>query len=718
MLPQIKQVVPQLESLPTHWQTAILRNYRFVPATRLAQVLGCTEEQIHQEAARMGLRRGEADPRWLTDGYITLIRNNWYLLPYEQLLELLQWDEARLEYSLTKDDFLNTKLGNMKPNCARVVYAPLTDEQLAQTEKVARTIRHYDTSDRACFNFFPPSDKPAAITPRQGKNMRMVHGYLTPCGDAFIEDTRSHLPDELLDRYAECGINSLFIHGVLATLSPYPFDPEVSRDYPIRRAHLRDLVERAGKRGIKICLYLNEPRALPVSWFGTRVPAEAMGHRIGDMAALCLQTEVGRDYLYHAVRDLFEAVPDIGSVFTITKSENFTHCTYSRITPEACTCPRCSKLPIEALPAITNNIIMEAIRDSGSKAELIANLWGWSPFLGWTEEQTSHALEILDRDVSALGISEYDLAIEKGGVKWKVIDYSISNPGPSEVTRKTLMRAAEIGHKIYAKIQVNCSWECSAVPYLPVFDLELEHLQNLHALGVENLMMTWTLGGYPSIAYDMVADYMENPDGFSMELWYEKHFGRNAAEVHRAVELLCCGFREYPFSVTMVYHSPKNLGPANLWQWDAEQKHSNMVSYAFDDYEKWISPYPIEIYLSQFEKVIADWSQGCEVLSSMKGNPLIEEMALFARVALLHFRSDLVHTRYAFAKRDIAGNREMLFGLLDEEREITEELLALIAKSPLIGYETSNHYFYTERNLIEKMAQLEILEKQLHEKGV
>ena len=67
MLPQIKQVGPQLESLPTHWQTAILRNYRFVPATRLAQVLGCTEEQIHQEAARMGLRRGEADPRWLTE---------------------------------------------------------------------------------------------------------------------------------------------------------------------------------------------------------------------------------------------------------------------------------------------------------------------------------------------------------------------------------------------------------------------------------------------------------------------------------------------------------------------------------------------------------------------------------------------------------------------------------------------------------------------------
>ena len=717
MLPPLKKIIPQLESLPTHWQTAILRNYRLAPTSRIAQILECTEEQVHQEAERMGLRRGEADPRWMTEGYITLIRNNWYLLPYEQLLELLQWDEARLDYSLAKDDFLSTKLGRMKPECERVVYAPLTKEQIAQTEQTARMIHHYDTSDRAYFNFFPPSDRPAVSTHRQGKNMRMVHGYLTPCGDAFLEDTRSHLPDELLDRYAECGINALFIHGVLATLSPYPFDPEVSRDYPIRRAHLRDLVERAGKRGIKICLYLNEPRALPVSWFGTRVSADAMGHRIGDMAALCLLTKEGRDYLYHAVRDLFEAVPDIGSVFTITKSENFTHCTYGGYSLDTCTCPRCSKLPVEALPPMVNNIIMEAIRDSGSKAELIANLWGWSPALGWSEEQTNHALALLDRGVAALGISDYDLAIEKGGIKSNVIDYSISNPGPSEVTRKALVKAAELGHKSYAKVQINCSWECSVVPYLPVFDLELEHLQKLHAIGVDDLMLTWTLGGYPSIAYDMVADYQENPDGFSMERWYEKHFGANAAEIHHAVKLLCDGFSELPFSVRMLYFSPKNLGPANLWSLSPDEKFSCMVCYSYDDYEKWIHPYPLEIYMSQMEKLIGIWQEGCEALSVIEGDALAKEMLLYARVALMHFKADLIHTRYADAKRDLANNRDILFGLLAEERAVIEELLTLTAQSPLIGYETSNHYFYTERNLIEKMTQLEILEKQLKERG-
>ncbi len=101
----------------------------------------------------------------------------------------------------------------------------------------------------------------------------------------------------------------------------------------------------------------------------------------------------------------------------------------------------------------------------------------------------------------------------------------------------------------------------------------------------------------------------------------------------------------------------------------------------------------------------------------MEGNPLIEELTLFARVALLHFRADLIHTRYAHAKRDLEKNRERLLALLNEEREVTAELLALAEQSPLIGYETSNHYFYTERNLIEKLVQMDELEKQLLEKG-
>lgn len=714
MLPEVKSVPLPPDDFPCRWQTVIFRNFGMVPAEHLARVLNCTADDIDREARRLGLRPREYDPAWLTRGYITIIRNNWYLLPYEQLLTLLNFSEERLAFSLEKDDFLDVKLGRFKPACEPIAYAPLTAEQIAETERIAQIIRRYDVSDRAYFDFFPQEHTPKPLTPRRGDAVRLVHGYLTPCGDAFLEDTSSHLPDTLLDRYAEQGVNALFVHGVLSSLSPYPFDPSLSRDYPTRRAHLRDLVTRAGKRGIRIYLYFNEPRALPESLFGTTADASMMGHRQSGHAALCLQTEGARAYFYGAVKDLFTDIPDIGGILSITMSENFTHCTYGR----ACNCPRCSSLPVGTVAAQVNNIMMQAIRDSSSHAELIASMWGWSPFMGWTEEQTAHAISLLDPEIAVMGISEYDLAIEKGGVKGRVIDYSISNPGPSEITRKTLLCAAEMGHKIYAKVQVSCSWECSSVPYLPVFDLELEHLQNLTRIGVNDLMLTWTLGGYPSLTYDLVADYLEDPDGFSTERWYEKQFGENAETVHRAVEQFCRGFRELPFSLSMLYDSPKNLGVANTWSLEPEGKRSTMVCYSFDDYETWINPYPLDVYLSQFRRLIADWRAGCETLAQAAQDAKTAELLLFARVALAHFRADLLHTEFAHAKRDLAGNRERLRELIEEEHGLTQELLTLAAQSPLVGYETSNHYFYTERNLIEKLIRLDTMRRQLSDMTV
>ncbi len=46
-----------------------------------------------------------------TRGYVTLIRRNWQLLPYEQLLELLEMTPEQLAFTLREDDYLWVKLG-------------------------------------------------------------------------------------------------------------------------------------------------------------------------------------------------------------------------------------------------------------------------------------------------------------------------------------------------------------------------------------------------------------------------------------------------------------------------------------------------------------------------------------------------------------------------------------------------------------------------------
>jgi hypothetical protein len=56
-------------------------------------------------------------PKMKGRGYITLIRRNWHLSPYDQLLELVEMTPERLAFALREDDFLWIKLGGLKPKC-------------------------------------------------------------------------------------------------------------------------------------------------------------------------------------------------------------------------------------------------------------------------------------------------------------------------------------------------------------------------------------------------------------------------------------------------------------------------------------------------------------------------------------------------------------------------------------------------------------------------
>jgi len=708
MLPAIKAMTPERNNFSTRWQTVIFRNYRMVPSRTIAQVLGCTEADVEREARRMGLRPGPCDPDWLSRGHITLIRNNWYLLPYEQLMTLIGFSRERLDFVLAKDDFLWVKLGRTKPDCLPVAYCPLTPEQEAETAEIAKIVSGWDISGRKMFDFYrDPADTKPGVTTSPDGGLRMVHPYLTPCADPFLEDTRTHLPDALLDDYARVGVNAFVIHATLSTISPDPFDPEQSRDYPLRRRNLQDLICRAGKRGIRIYLYLNEPRAVPRDVFD-RYGKPELGGRTTDegLVSLCLEVEENRAYLYNAVHDLFAALPGIGGVVSTTMSENKTHCLSSKKT----NCPRCGALPMETMPVRVNNIIHQAIRDAGSGADVIATLWGW------TDEQIGCGIPKLHPDICVWSVSEWGMPTNKGGVPYHVVDYSISNPGPSEMTCRAFAAALACRHRVCAKVQVSNSWELSAVPYLPVFDLELEHLQNLHAIGTRDYQLTWTLGSYPSLTFDMISAYLAAPETFSLPQWYETHFGAAAQTVHAAVKHFCRGFREYPFSCEVIYRSAKNMGVANRWSLTKNENQSTMVCWTFDDVEYFTYPYPSDVFVGQMEKLLEAWDEGCALLETVAhSSAAATELTLFAKVARNHIRADVVHTKYALCKRrlpDSAGEMREIFA---QERALVEELLQLLPQSTLIGYETANHYFYTERDLMEKLVQLRGMEQELNE---
>ena len=83
-LPQLGKDAISLSHFPTRHQAFIFRAYEYVPPSKIAQILGTTEENVRQAAQDMGLTKFCDSNIWIEKGYITIIRRMWHILPYEQ----------------------------------------------------------------------------------------------------------------------------------------------------------------------------------------------------------------------------------------------------------------------------------------------------------------------------------------------------------------------------------------------------------------------------------------------------------------------------------------------------------------------------------------------------------------------------------------------------------------------------------------------------------
>ena len=142
----------ELPHFPARWQAFVWRNWGLVPTARIAQVLGCSETEIRQAAADMGLSSNPiVNPKWLSHGYLTLIRNNWHLLSYAQLLKLLGWTPEKMAYTLKEEDFFWIKLGSLKPECPELKYEALTTEQKTPTVRLRESLRKHIPADNMSY---------------------------------------------------------------------------------------------------------------------------------------------------------------------------------------------------------------------------------------------------------------------------------------------------------------------------------------------------------------------------------------------------------------------------------------------------------------------------------------------------------------------------------------------------------------------------------------
>ncbi len=799
---------------PSLMQAFIFKNWNMVDKHRIAEVLETSVENVEYEASRMGLLPQGDVSVWIKKGYITIIRDNWHLLPYEQLLKLLGWTEEKLALVLKEDDFLGIKLGSAKPVCQKLVYSKLTEEQIKETQKIKiqmeDIIKNTPENARAPFDFAysdlqnvsdedfdkekvaldntwhisnETSDdfvsKAAERFTNTLKNrwgidlcgdmkeislsflpmreeeyheiiieeekieikagalagiiralyrledlMNLLGGAYLPLGEfkrkprfgsryiypfcglyeqAFDVDSREYCPDELLEQYARVGVNGIWLQAILYRITEFPFAPEMSEGWQKRQKNLIDFIQRAKAYGIKIYLYINEPRGMSVEFY-EKYP-QFRGSIKGKSTCMCTASQEIKDYLKDAVKSLCSSVRGIGGIFTITMSENPTHCKSISYKVEKY-CERCvDKKPWELVSEV-NSIIADAAHSVDKSIKVIAWDWAWIKDAGFDEGDVEKCIGAMPKDVAVMCKRETNIIFSRGGVENFVVDYSVSVDGLSEDSLKAWNYAKNEGYETAAKVQVNNTWECSTTPYIPVYRKIFNQIKSLLDININHLMLSWTLGGYPSPTIKMLSEmfFIENDN---TEVDFDKAlkmlYGKKAEEIKKVSDIYCEAFSQFPFNIGVLYNGPQNGGPSNLLYYEPTGFSATMTCYTYDDLEKWRGIYPVDVLEKQYGLVCGKWKEGLELLTDKEG-----EFYDISFVSYSLFQSSYNQVRFVKLRNEFLENksqviRKELLEIIRNEKELAKEVYKIMCIRPEVGYEAANHYYFSLDSLKEKI---------------
>ncbi|PVD52924.1 hypothetical protein DC498_08235 [Terrimonas sp.] len=721
------------EHLPNRLYAFVWRNWNLVDPEIMGKTIGCNAEDIINMAASMGLPPYKPNvPDFDRRIYITVIRRNWHLLPYAQLLILLNMNSNELSVALKEDDALFIKLGNLKPQIEELKYTAPDKNAIRSASKIKRIAQQYFRGQ----NTFPPfqfiedlrdasGKKNTNVYPSdKEKSPRIVYSYFGIYGDPLSDTLQDLYPDGLMEKLSQSGVNGIWMHVVLNQIAPGgTLFPEFGEGHALRIQNLNRIVERAKRYGIDIYLYINEPRAMDSTFFINRAPMR--GTREGNYYAMCTSSEEVQHWMRDALAYVFSNVPGLGGVLTITASENFTNCA-SHGNQKGC--ERCSRRSYAEIIGGVNRMIEEGVHKGNPDAKVIVWDWGWH-----NHGLAPDVIAALPDNVYLMSVSEWAKPIERGGVNSEVGEYSISAVGPGPRALQNWKWAKERGLKTMAKVQVNNTWELSSVPWLPVPDLVMRHMTALSDVKTDGLMLSWSLGGYPSPTLK-IADRISNHSELSKEEMLnelaEERYGRSAVKaIRKAWTAFSNAFEQFPYGGHTLYNAPQQLGPANLLYEKPTGYKATMVGFPYDDLQSWKGVYPANIFAQQFKKVADGWIDGLkyfkQAIAMADSSHRIIAMADedIAKAAYLHFASVANQVAYIINRdklleKDLSSSdkikiREELRHILKQEIQLASELFEICSRDSRIGYEASNQYYYVLQDLVEKVINCNYLLHQL-----
>ena len=579
-------------------------------------------------------------------------------------------------------------------------------------------------------------------------NPRIIRSPFSDYYGDEIENCLQDYPERYLKEIAREGYNGIWLRVILGEIvSSTPF-PEFGNKGKEQLASLNKLVAKAGRFGVKVYLYLCEPRGFRAKdpfWQrhpevkGQPATFQTTGGEDGLYFALCSSTAAVREYLEESSFNLFRQVPGLGGVFLITASEHHTHC-YSHFSKpqkkfsdpniEAWAkakflCPRCrNRQPTEVAAEIIR-LINRGVKSAAPEAEVIA--WTWSWYIIEPDPQKK-LIALLPKDVILMSDWERGGQKKVCGKRYPLDEYSFSYPGPSPRFKKQLEIAKKRGIRTMAKMQIGTTHELASVPYLPLPHLLAAKMQKLNEFRVDGYLGCWIFGGNVSpmskLAGRMSQRPWVSPNEAIKELAEDEFGEKSAVAVIRAWRCFASAWRKYPFSIPFLYYGPINYAttyplslnvkkkpPTAGWRPLPRDKKGHLL--LGDNLEVWVKPFGAQIIIKAFQEVLKVWEMGVAILrraweKDKQNQRLKEELNLTKHIAL-SVRSTINIIRFYLLLRKDRKNKVLLQikKIFKAEIEIAIEDKKLLKFDKRLAYHPEAHtHLFTLKDLDYKISLL------------
>lgn len=559
------------------------------------------------------------------------------------------------------------------------------------------------------------------------------------CIDELMNDI-NYYPEEYLNRLAHEGINGLWLTLYFRDL-PSRIFPNRGADAEKRFAKLRETVERCEKYGIKIYVFLCEPKlwgnasfAIPES--ETTAHPELVADKVGNFRCFCNWSPTAERYIEESVTRLFHAVPKLGGMINIMLGEDNGSCVSYQVSREIPGQRRNGPCPAECKGKSTAAVYRRF-------AELFSRpMKRISPdaeFIGWFYTPAQRDGSAFSQRLSD-AVSEWpdDVGImfnfESGGIARQlgrarnVFDYSLAFAGPSELFRHVAAKTA----KPAAKLQVGCSHEDASVPFIPVPGHLYRKYRAMKSLGVCAAMQCWYFGNYPGLMNKAAGElsflpFPKSREKFLLEL-AKPDWGRDATRVAEAWKWFSRGYENFPANIAFAWYGPLHhsiVWPLHLFPVDEPLA----PSWLLENYprvsgdrvgECLVYQHTLPEAITLCRKMRDNWKKGSSLLKPLvgryAGDPDRSADLMLAEAIELQMESTLGMLEFYSLREDMfyehRNHLDAMRKIVEAEIDHSLTMAELCRRDSRLGYhsEAEGYLFYPEKLLKRVQLLKELLE--------